>query len=117
MEVDICRKYYLYSIDDNKKTEINFEEIKNAFMNSLKNKSNNYKQKLVYKLLEAVRNNDQKEFFYLVLRSINEPNDNLKKAWKVLSKYYHMMPENIFINFAYSIIIGIMLSYETSSEK
>jgi hypothetical protein len=96
----------------NEKLTIDLKELKEAVENSFKDeKSDSYKQKLVYDLLETVRNNDQREFFYILLKTINKPKDNFKELWTKLQKYYDVMPEEAFVNFAYSIIIGIMATY------
>ena len=97
--------------------KIDLEELKEAVKDSFKNeKSDNYKQKLVYDLLETVRNNDQKEFFYILLKTINKPKANFKELWNKLQNYYDVMPEEAFVNFAYSIIIGIMATYSGGEE-
>jgi hypothetical protein len=62
-------------------------------------------------LLETVKNNDQKEFFYILLRAINKPKENFSNLWSELKENYDIMPEEAFVNFAYSIIIGIMSTY------
>jgi hypothetical protein len=104
--------YYWQKVMGNEPLTMDLKELKKAVEYSFKNeKSDNYKQKLVYDLLETVRNNDQKEFFYILLKAINKPKDNFKELWTKLQKYYDIMPEEVFINFAYSIIIGIMTTY------
>jgi len=103
--------YYWQKVMGDKPPSLNLEKLKNAVMDVFKNESDNYKQKLVYNLLERVRNNDQKEFFYILLKAINKPKENFKELWNELQKSYDVMPEEAFINFAYSIIIGIMATY------
>ena len=104
--------YYWQKVIGNKQLEIDLEKLKKVTEDSFKNeKSDSYKQKLVYDLLEAVRNNEQREFFYILLKAINKPKDNFKELWTELQKYYDVMPEEAFVNFAYSIIIGIMATY------
>ncbi|MFH8120003.1 MAG: hypothetical protein QXS37_04340 [Candidatus Aenigmatarchaeota archaeon] len=103
---------YWQKVVGDKDLKISIEEVKEASIEAFKNESDNYKQQLVYKLLEAVRNNDQNKFFYLLLRSINKPKEDFKKLWNMLNKSYDIMPEDTFINFAYSIIIGIMSTYK-----
>ena len=82
-----------------------------AFSNQL----NNSKQKLVYDLLEAVKNNDQNRFFYSLLRSINKPKEGYTKLYDELEKNYNILPEQAFVNFAYSIIVGIMATYKDNN--
>ena len=74
--------------------------------------SDNYKQKLVYNLLDTVKNKDQNRFFYTLLKAINKPGkENFGEFWLELQKNYDLMPDEVFINFAYSIILGIMKTY------
>jgi len=104
--------YYWQKVMGNKVVSLELWKLKNAVEDSFQHeKSDNYKQKLVYNLLERVRNNDQKEFFYILLRALNKPKENFKELWKELKEKYDVMPEEAFINFAYSIIIGIMATY------
>lgn len=89
------------------------KDLKDASMEAFKDESDNYKQKLVFDLLEAARNKDQNRFFYLLLKTINKPKErNFEKLWKELGKCYDILPEEVFVNFAYSIIIGIMSTYK-----
>jgi hypothetical protein len=109
--------YYWQKVMGDRQLKIDLEELKEAVKDSFKNeKSDNYKQKLVYDLLETVRNNDQKEFFYILLKAINKPKINFKELWIKLQNYYDVMPEEAFVNFAYSIIIGIMATYSGGEE-
>ncbi|MEM5797502.1 MAG: hypothetical protein QW813_02485 [Candidatus Aenigmatarchaeota archaeon] len=108
---------YWQKVVGGKDLKISLEEVKEATIESFKNESDNYKQQLVYKLLEVVKNNDQNKFFYLLLRTINKPKEDLKKLWNMLNKSYDIMPEEAFTNFAYSIIIGIMSSYKGTESK
>jgi hypothetical protein len=95
----------------NKSKVIELWKLKKATESSFAHMSNNYKQKLVYNLLEAAKNNDQSNFFYLLLKSINKPNEDFTDLWANLNDYYDILPEDAFANFAYSIIIGIMNTY------
>ena len=103
--------YYWQKVVDGKQLKLSLNEIKKAVREGFKNESDNYKQKLVYSLLETVRNNDQKEFFYILLKSINKPKEGYNQLWKELDRSYDVMPEEVFVNFAYSVIIGIMETY------
>jgi restriction endonuclease len=103
--------YYWQKLMGDKPLTLDLEKLKNAVTDVFKNESDNYKQKLVYNLLERVRNNDQNEFFYILLKAINKPKENFKELWKELKEKYDVMPEEAFINFAYSVIIGIMATY------
>lgn len=106
------RTVYWQKVVEDESLKISLEEIKKVTTKAFKNESDNYKQSLVYKLLEAVKNNDQNKFFNLLLRAINKPKEDFKNLWNMLNKSYDIIPEETFINFAYSIIIGIMSSYE-----
>ncbi len=100
----------------NEELNINLQNLKDAAKEDFSNskESDSYKQKLVYDLLEAAKNKDQNRFFYLLLKAINKPKGNFKKLWERLEKCYDILPEEAFINFAYSIIIGIMSTYKNS---
>lgn len=104
--------YYTQKVLENKKFPIELERIRDATIKVFKNQSDNYKQKLVYNLLETIKNNDQNRFFYILLKAINKPKEDFKELWKVLEKYYYIIPSDLFINFAYTIIIGIMATYK-----
>ena len=94
--------------------ELNLSGLKEAAKESFENESDNYKQKLVYDLLEATKNKDQNRFFYLLLKAINKPKETrFKKLGEKLNQKYDILPQEVFVNFAYSIIIGIMSTYNT----
>lgn len=93
--------------------KLELDKLLEATKKSFQHESDNYKQKLVYNLLEATKNNDQNRFFYLLLKAINKPKEDFKKLWVELEKNYDILPEKAFINFAYSIIIGIMSTYKS----
>jgi len=103
--------YYWQKAMGDKPLPLDLLKLKNAVGDVFKHESDNYKQKLVYNLLERVRNNDQKEFFYILLKAMNKPKENFKELWAELQKSYYVMPEEVFINFAYSVIIDIMATY------
>ena len=77
--------------------------------NIFKNVSSNYRQKLVYNLLNAVKGNNQKEFFWMLLRALNANSDN-QKVTELCEKIGKMHPlsSSEFERVAYSIILGIM---------
>jgi hypothetical protein len=96
----------------NESLRIDLKKLKDTVHNVFRNESDNYKQKLVYNLLETVKNHDQSRFFYILLKTINKPKEeNFKELWDMLKGSYDVMPREAFINFAYSIIIGIMATY------
>jgi len=96
--------------------KLQLDKLLEATKKSFQHESDNYKQKLVYDLLEAAKNNDQNRFFYLLLKAINKPKENFKGLWVELEKNYDILPEKAFINFAYSIIIGIMSTYQNKMD-
>lgn len=102
---------YWQKVIGDKSLSIDLKKLKDAAYNVFKNESDNYKQKLVYNLLDTVKNNDQNRFFYIILKTINKPKENFKELWDALEKNYDVMPEEAFTNFAYAIIIGIIATY------
>ncbi|MDI6723498.1 MAG: hypothetical protein QMD61_02495 [Methanobacterium sp.] len=71
--------------------------------------SENYRQKIVYNLLNTVKVSNQSDFFSILLRTLNAQKDNedVKKLSSKLMEIYPLTPGN-FENVAYSIIMGIM---------
>lgn len=71
--------------------------------------SENYRQKLVYNLLNTAKISNQNEFFSILLRTLNaqKGNEEVKKLSDKLKEIYPLTPGN-FENVAYSIIMGIM---------
>lgn len=104
---------YWQKVVGNRSLRIDLGNLKSTIQKAFKigNVSDNYKQKLVYNLLETVKDKDQNRFFYILLKAINKPKENLNELWEALEKDYDVMPEEAFINFAYSIILGIMATY------
>ena len=109
--------YYWQKLVGEKELRIDLEKLKNAAKIVFEKESNNYKQKLVYNLLDTVKNNDQKTFFYILLKAINKPKENFKELWNELQKSYDLLPEDVFVNLAYSIIIGIMATYSGGEQN
>jgi hypothetical protein len=108
--------YIWQKVVGNKSQEIELYKLKEMVKNVFsKEASDNYKQKLVYSLLETIKNNDQRQFFYILLKAINKPKEDYKELWEYLKKNYDVMPDEVFVNFAYSIVLGIMATY--SGEK
>lgn len=71
--------------------------------------SDNYRQKIVYKLLNTTKVNNQSEFFSILLRALNaqKTNSDVKNLSEKLQEIYPLTSKN-FENVAYSIIMGIM---------
>ena len=73
--------------------------------------SDNYRQKLVFDLLNAVKANDQDRFLWILLRALNaHSKDNPEDAKKLASALMEVFPssEADFEKVAYSLILGIM---------
>jgi len=70
--------------------------------------SENYRQKLVYNLLNIAKANNQREFFWTLLRALNSQKDNeAKELVKELRDVYPITSGD-FEKLAYSVIMGIM---------
>jgi len=104
--------YYWQKVVGDRPIDMNIQDIRGAVSEGFKSESTNYKQKLVYNLLETIRNNDQKEFFYILLKAINKPKKDYTLLLEQLNKSYDVMPEEVFTNFAYTVVIGIMATYD-----
>jgi len=102
---------YWQKVVGDKTLKMDLKELKKVAAGVFQGESDNYKQKLVYKMLEAVKNNDQNQFFYILLKAINKPKEDFKRLWHIFAKNYDVMPDEAFMNFAYTIIIGIMSTY------
>jgi len=79
--------------------------------------SENYKQKLVYNLLNIVRSGDQEKFLWNILRALNsrKDNDSAKKLIGEINKLYAFkISGKNFEKLAYTIIMGIMSSQPKS---
>ncbi|MCD6483141.1 MAG: hypothetical protein J7K83_02635 [Candidatus Aenigmarchaeota archaeon] len=71
--------------------------------------SENYKQKLAYTLLNIVKSNNQKDFFWTLLRALNSQKDNAKAKELVKElKDIYPISSGDFEKLAYSVIMGIM---------
>jgi len=104
--------YYWQKVVGDRPISMDLEDIREAVSEGFKSESLNYKQKLVYNLLETIRNNDQKEFFYILLKAINKPKKDYARLLEQLNNNYDVMPEEAFVNFAYTVVIGIMATYD-----
>lgn len=71
--------------------------------------SENYRQKLVYNLLNIAKASNQNEFFWTLLRALNSQKDNIKAKGlvKELGDIYPVTSGD-FEKLAYSVIVGIM---------
>ncbi len=94
-----------------------FEKIRNLTKDVFDGTTANYKQKLVYNLLNTVKSEDQKEFFWMFFRALNARKDEkVEKLSEELGKYYPVNISN-FEKIAYSIILGIMSARSEGGEK
>ena len=94
-----------------------FEKIRNLTKDVFDGTTANYKQKLVYNLLNAAKTDNQKEFFWMFFRALNARKDEkVEKLSEELGKYYPVNISN-FEKIAYSIILGIMAAKSEGGEK
>ena len=72
--------------------------------------SENYRQKLVFDLLNAIKANDQRRFFWILLRVLNAHSKDSPKAMKLARLLGETFPlsESDFEKVSYSIVLGIM---------
>ena len=71
--------------------------------------SDNYRQKIAYKLLNTAKVSNQSEFFSIILRALNSQKSDadVRNLLEKLQEIYPLTSKN-FENVAYSIIMGIM---------
>ena len=83
------------------------EKTKSAFVST----SSNYKQKILYNLLNATKVGDQKRFFDILYRAMAANLENSKELAEKISELQSKTnkPQD-FEKFSYSIILGIMVS-------
>ena len=85
------------------------EKAKSAFVNT----SENYRQKILYNLLNATKTGYQKRFFDILLRALVANLEDSKELAEKISELQLQINNKDFEKFSYSIILGIM----TSSKK
>jgi len=105
------------------KTAINYQDIERikeegtrAFESIEKS---SYKQKLVYKLLNLSKGNNQKEFFSLLLKVLNsyiDKNIHIRSFVEELKEIYPLS-ERDFEKISYTIIMAIMSSIKTEEKN
>ena len=71
--------------------------------------SESYRQRLVYKILNSAKVNNQNDFFSSLLRALNsrKNDEHVKRLSRKLEWLFPLSPSN-FEKIAYSIIMGIM---------
>lgn len=77
--------------------------------------SDNYRQKLVFDLLNAVKANDQDRYLWILLRVLNAHSKDNPKTRELASALMAVFPssEADFEKVAYSVILGIMSGGES----
>lgn len=77
--------------------------------------SDNYRQKLVFDMLNAVKASDQDRFLWILLRALNAHSKDNPKAKEFASALMKVFPssEAEFEKIAYSVILGIMAGGES----
>ncbi len=93
-----------------KLSEDKLKKVKNLTTNVFsKIGSENYRQKLVYNLLNIAKANNQREFFWTLLRALNSQKDDIK-AKELVKELRDVYPitSGDFEKLAYSVIMGIM---------
>lgn len=107
--MEVLKMKNLKNLKNKKLSEDELKRMKNLTTNAFsKIGSENYRQKLVYNLLNIAKANNQKEFFWTLLRALNsQKEDEAKKLVKELRDVYPVTFGD-FEKLAYSIIMGIM---------
>jgi len=88
------------------------ESAKNAFLEQ----SDNYKQKLVYNLLNTINASDYEKFQWMVLRAANSSRRGAKDFVDSLKEFQVEMKTKKFEDIAYAVVMGIMSSYSKKEE-
>jgi len=73
--------------------------------------SENYKQKIVYDLLNVVQGGNKEKFLWVLIRSVNSKKgeSNTENLMHLLNELYILnLSEDVFKRWAYTIIMGIM---------
>jgi len=73
--------------------------------------SEDYRQKIVYNLLNIARAGDQERFLWTLLRLVNarKENENAKELIRVINELYNFkLSSDMFEKWAYVVIMGIM---------
>jgi len=81
--------------------------------------SKNYKQKLVYNLLAAIKSKDRNRFFEIMVHNLNgimktEEQKNLAMS---LEKNYEELQGAYFDKYAYALVCGILASEDQKSNE
>lgn len=90
----------------------NIERVKNCAFRAYESQTRNYKQKLLYNLLAAVKSKDRSKFMNLLETNLNgaiEGEEQLSFAKKIMEEYEEIQGPR-FETYAYAIIAGILAS-------
>ena len=82
------------------------QEIEKVFQNI----PSNYSQKLVYTLLNAIKSENQREFFWEILRILNTKKKEIKEISELCKELGSIYPlsSSEFEKVAFSIVLGII---------
>ncbi|MEM3503434.1 MAG: hypothetical protein QW134_04335 [Nitrososphaeria archaeon] len=100
------------TIEDVKIYEIK-EELRRKSKDAAVDMSSNYKQKLVYNLLDALKARDKARFLDVLLRAINRKDEHYKALAQAIEGCVSL-PQETFEEWGYAIVIGIMASEENT---
>jgi len=99
----------------NEESKINVESekqilwrLEEAAKKAAEKMSENYKQKLVYSLLNALKAGDQSEFLWILLRAINDPKNYEFRELAEKIKEVYEQPTYPFEKWGYVIVLGIL---------
>jgi len=98
--------------DKNMQEEININKVKNHAKESYDRQSGNYKRKLLYNLLAAIRNNDRNKFLNILFANLNamsKDGEQKSLADDLMTQYENIQGPR-FETYAYAIIAGILAS-------
>ena len=106
------------------KNEVSLEKIEDICKNIRenakecgKNMSENYKQKLIYNLLNALKANDQEKFLWLLLRALNALSSDEYRPLITSINEGFSLPQTIFEKWGYSIVLGLMAGGQESKQE
>ncbi|MEM3062336.1 MAG: hypothetical protein QW303_02150 [Nitrososphaerota archaeon] len=99
--------------------ETNINKVKSHAKEAYDGQSRNYKQKLLYGLLAAVRNNDRHKFLNILYTNLNAMNKGGTKKSLVdnLMAEYENIQGPRFETYAYAIIAGILASNDNEMSQ
>ncbi|WP_346297674.1 hypothetical protein [Geoglobus acetivorans] len=89
--------------------DLELEELIRSVRTVFNSVSQNYRQKLIYKLLNAIKTGDRNEFYWNVARALNANIDNpaVSKVSGIISRLAILSAKD-FEKVAHAVIFGIM---------